>query len=126
MTGQRPSQVSPASAAPDARRPGRVAGAAALMLAAVLVLLVAQDWIALHYVTPPVRPGSTVQQRSIVWGPGVVAAVVALLAVLSCMGWLILNWVTRPPRRFWWLVAGLVVLAGVWTAATITLDTPKF
>ncbi len=63
----------------------------------------------MHYVTPPVRPGSTVQQRSIVWGPGVVAAVVALLAVLSCMGWLILNWVTRPPSTTVALMVGVRV-----------------
>lgn len=125
MTGDGASRA-PEDVAVGRRRGGRVAGAAVLLLAAVVVLLMAQRLISLHYSTPQGPPGGTLSHHSIVWGPGVAATVLAAVAVLSSVGWLIANWVTRPPGRFWWLFGGLVLLAGIWTAVTGTMDTPKF
>ena len=97
-----------------------------MTLSAVVVLLMAQRSFTLVHLTPSARPGNIPQQHSVVWGPGVIATGLALLAVLSSLGWLIANWVSRPAVRLWWLFVGLVLVAGVWTAATSTMDTPKF
>lgn len=108
------------------RRLHQLITAAALVVSAVAVLLVALTLTTNSYVLPSPRPGGISPKHTAVWAPGVVAAVVAALAVLGSVGWLILNCITRPPSRLRWLISGLVLLAGVWTFATATLDRPNF
>lgn len=105
-------------------RRARVVGATALMLVAMVVLLIALGLTTLSFLTPSARPGGASQQHEAVWAPGVVAAGVTGLAVLSSLGWLVWNWVTLPPTRWWWPVTGLIVVAVVITAAAC--DTPNF
>ena len=125
MADHYPTELRSTGVAGRVGRVGRLLGAAALAVFAVVELLFALGRTKVRYATPSSRHSSSTQ-HALVWAPGVVAAVVAALAVVVTVGWLVRNWTTRPTRRSWWLIFSVIVFAGAWTAVTATLDTPNY
>lgn len=125
MADHYPTELRSIGVAGRVGRVGRLLGAAALAVFAVVKLLFALGRTKVRYATPSSRHSSS-KQHALVWAPGVVATVVAALAAVVTVGWLVRNWTTRPTRRSWWLIFSVVVFAGAWTAVTTTLNTPNY
>lgn len=107
------------------RVPSRIA-AAALMLIAVIVLAVALNRTTLSYATP-MGPNRVPNSNTVVWTPGVLAALASSIAVLASMALAVRSWTARTVGPYWWWVtAGLLLVAGVWITITTTLTTPSY
>lgn len=94
-----------------------------LVVVDVLLMSVAASMVTLHYSLPV--PGANLTKTA-VFGPGIAATVVAGLALVAGLGWLIWNVIVRPSTRWWWIPVGLTFLALLVTVIVGTLTRPVF
>lgn len=105
-------------------RTGRILLSIALLAISAFVVIVVASEIPLAYALPDGEGGAT--REVAVFGPAVVATVVAGLAALVQAGLLVWNLV-RPAPLAVWIVALVALLAGVVAAiVTATADRPVF
>jgi hypothetical protein len=105
-------------------RPVAVVGAALALALAVLGLLVGLGQTTIHYSLP--TPAGGVSRHTAVYGPGVVAASVAGLAVVVSAVWLVLAALGRAGKRMVFIVIGLLVVDLVVLAVVLGLSRPTF
>jgi ascorbate-specific PTS system EIIC-type component UlaA len=105
------------------RTPAVILAAIALAVAALCVP-VALAQATISYVVP--GPDHTLIERSTTFGPGVVAAVLAILVACAALGWLIFVILRRSTRVQWIVVLGVIVVDIAVVLAVLGLDRPKF
>lgn len=98
----------------------RTVGAAVLIMIALVGLFGGVAFIRIEHSLPDSASGA--RQVSVVWGPGIAATVLAGVALLGSIGWLVWNLRTRPRVR-WWLPA-VVLVAGTFVVVFEVL--PRF
>ncbi|MET1005061.1 MAG: hypothetical protein ABWX96_05910 [Propionibacteriaceae bacterium] len=104
-------------------RPVTVLVATVSLVLSALLVVVAGSQASVHYLLPS-PTGAT--RHSALFGPGVVATVVAVLVALLAAGWLVLALVGRTATWMLATVLGLLLVDVLAIAVVAGLDRPSF
>jgi hypothetical protein len=102
----------------------RIVLAAVAAVIALLLVPVALAQLSLTYYLPgPTGRGTS---RTVLYGPGVAATVVAGVVFVAELGWLLWNLLRTPPRPLWLAAAGVLIGSIVVVLGVAGADRPAF
>ena len=107
-------------------KPLRLVLASIASLLGLIAVIVAAQQITLSYLLPPPTPGGEPTRHTATYGPAVAATVVAVLALLITIGWLVRNIIGAPRHWLWLIPVGALVIGYVVMFATLGMDRPVF